>query len=70
MTQKFKTIQDVQDAIDRGEKVYWSNKSYQVTEQVDVDGKKRLRVTCLSNWFGSYLEHRELADLFTDGDEK
>lgn len=80
----FKTIEQVWDAIDRGETVYWSNKSYALTiEDSELAWRKKqgfkipfsnrngkcLRVTCTSNYFGSLLEPKELSNLFTETKE-
>lgn len=74
-TQKkfYRTLQDLWNDIEAGVKVYWSNESYQVLVQNDPvsckdmfshkDGKM-LRVTCMSNWFGSRLDKNEITSCY------
>lgn len=77
---KFKNIDQVWEALDQGKIVYWKNESYQLTiEPVQREWRERqgfgipwttrgescLRVTCMSNWFGSLLETNELNSLYT-----
>ena len=76
---KFKNIEEVWAAIDNGNVVYWHNESYKLTvEEANLKhrielgwgptfsqrGDEALRVTCISNWFGSFLCEKDLADLF------
>jgi len=70
---QFSSVEDVWSALDSGQKVFWSNSSYQVVIVKDPCSDKRLfsnrgedmlRVTCMSNWFGSRLEESELGSLF------
>lgn len=56
---QFKTINDVWSAINNGLIVYWSNTSYEI-----IVDNNHLRVTRISNWFGSSLEEVDLAELF------
>jgi hypothetical protein len=63
---QFKTIDEVMQAVEKGSKVYWHNTSYQVLKEIDHKGNAYLRVTCLSNWFGSKLDASELGALFTN----
>lgn len=73
MKNQFKTIDEVWTAIDNGETVYWRNESYQLTienarpnfKAFTIRNDKCLRVTCMSNWFGSLLEEKEITNLFT-----
>lgn len=80
---KFKTIEEVWNAIDAGKTICCSSEAYELV-QVDTmhawrkeqgfktpfsnRGDKSLRVTCMSNWFGSLLEENELANLFVKGE--
>lgn len=79
MTKQFKTLDQVWNAIDQGLTVYWASDAYQLTiETVDPDYRirmgwgptfsqrdtKALRVTCISNWFGSFLDPNELGNLY------
>lgn len=69
---EFKTIDQVWDAIESGQEVFWSNESYHLTvedaQDYNPDFTKRngkvLRVTCISNYFGSLLCENELSNLF------
>lgn len=75
----FNTIDEVWSAIDAGKTVYWGSDAYQLTlEPVKRDWREKngfkipfstrgetcLRVTCMSNWFGSLLEPSELGKLY------
>lgn len=77
---QFRTIAEVWEAVDAGKRVYWSNDAYALTvEPVNREWRERngfeipfsakgavcLRVTCLSNWFGSLLIETELGALYT-----
>ena len=77
---RFKDINEVWNAIESGQDVYWSNQSYKLTiEPVNREwrqaqgfaipfsakGEFCLRVTCISNWFGSLLLEDEIKALFT-----
>jgi hypothetical protein len=79
---QFKTIEEVWAAIDKGLTVYWASDAYQLTiEESNLEwrrrqgfavpfsnrGEKCLRVTCMSNWFGSLLDANELNRLYTKG---
>lgn len=76
---QFKTIEQVWQAIDEGKTVYWSSDAYQLTiEPVNREWRERngfdlpfstrgeecLRVTCMSNWFGSLLLENEMSNLY------
>lgn len=80
MKNQFKSIDEVWKAIDAGQTVYWMNDSYQLTiEDSNLDWRqghgfaapfsnrndKCLRITCISNWFGSLLDRSELGQLYT-----
>lgn len=82
---QFTNIEQVWSAIDRGLIIYWSSDAYQLTiEDSMLDWRKRqgfnipfsnrddkcLRVTCMSNWFGSLLTQDELSQLYTKGGSK
>jgi hypothetical protein len=77
---KFKNIQQIWAAIDAGQAVYWASDAYQLTiEETNVEYRQRmgwdlpfsnrdgkcLRVTCMSNWFGSLLLEKEINQLYT-----
>lgn len=70
---EFKTIKDVWTAIDQGKEVFWGNTSYHITIEdayptykgPALRGGKILRVTCISNYFGSALCESEVTSLFT-----
>ena len=69
-----KNIKQVWEAIEKGQNVYWHHKGYKVTlelandltDSFSVKGKHCLRVTCLSNWFGSIIVPSDLPDLFVE----
>lgn len=78
---KFSNIDQVWEAIQQGKTVYWSSKAYALTvEPVNREWRQRcgfeipfsargescLRVTCISNYFGSLLEPHELGKLFVE----
>lgn len=75
----FKTIDQVWNAIDQGKTVCWCSDIYQITiEESNLEWRqnsgfdvpfsnrngKCLRVTCMSNWFGSLLDKNELNNLY------
>lgn len=69
---QFKTIEQVWNAIEQGQTVYWVNESYKLTIETALlenhfsnKNGKCLRVTYISNWFGSILDKSELPKLFT-----
>lgn len=78
---QFKSLDQVWAAIDAGKTVYWSNKAYALTVEDSMlqwrqdngfevpfsnrDGKC-LRVTRISNYFGSLLLEFEIKKLFTE----
>ena len=75
MKNEFKTMNDVWMAIYSGKTIYWSSMSYRVLVSEDPCPEKKmssnrgvhsLRVTCMSNWFGSRLDESELGALFTE----
>ncbi len=76
---KIKTVEQVWSLIDQGKTVCCVNDAYQLTvEDTLIDWRKRngyeipfsnrdgkcLRVTCVSNWFGSLLLESELKNLY------
>lgn len=76
---KFQTIEQVWQALDQGLTVCWSSDAYELTiEETRLEwrqrngfeipfsnrGEKCLRVTCVSNWFGSLLLPSELPKLY------
>jgi hypothetical protein len=72
----FNTFDDVWNALDAGQTVYWYNTSYKITiepcqkttnRETERNGKV-LRVTCVSNYFGSLLKECELSNLFIEDD--
>lgn len=67
----FTTIDDVWKVIDANEKVYWTNDLYALTIEntsfKDTPSYREglaLRVTCLSNGFGSFLDISDLPRLY------
>lgn len=79
---QFKTIEQVWTALDKGLTIYWASDAYKLTiEETLIDWRKQqgfhipfsnrdgqcLRVTCISNWFGSLLDQNELNRLYTKG---
>ncbi len=72
---KFKTIEQVWEAVEAGQVIYWVNKSYQVIAELDSvphenlysqKNGRMLRVTCMSNWFGSRITPNCLDSLFVE----
>lgn len=78
---QFNNINQVWAAIEAGKEVFWVNHAYHLTvEPVNAEwrksqgfdipfsakGDKCLRVTCISNYFGSLLEETEIHKLFTE----
>lgn len=70
---KFKNINEVWDAIDKGHRVFWVHEGYEVLVEPDPCPDKKLssnrglqclRVTYLENWFGSRLNESQLSQLF------
>lgn len=75
---RFKSFQDVWQALDDGHEVFWVNELYHITKefamphhcQDTIRNGLLLRVTCIDNYFGSLLLTEELAQLFIkDGKE-
>jgi hypothetical protein len=72
---RFKSIKQVWQAIEQGKTVYWHNTGYALTiepaskhtDSFSVKGEQCLRVTCLSNYFGSIIVPNDLKDLFIEG---
>ena len=79
------TLNEVWGAIDLGKTIYWGNKSYKITvEDSNLDWRKEnnlnvpfsnrdgkcLKITCISNYFGSLLNESELSSLFLDIEEE
>lgn len=71
---KYSNLNEVWQAMDKGLIIYWHNTSYQLTKEIDPVPEKRLysqrdgfnlRVTCLSNWFGSRLTPECINDLYS-----
>ena len=78
---QFKDLNQVWAAIDQGLTVYWSNDAYQLTienahseeyrlrmgwdKTFSQRDDKALRVTCMSNYFGSFLGANEISSLYT-----
>lgn len=74
-------LEQVWQALEEGKTVYWTNKSYKITIEplnrewresngfeipFSAKGEQCLRVTCISNWFGSLLDPSELNSLFVE----
>lgn len=75
MKYRFKTLAEIWAAIDAGRTVYWHSPTYQVLPEPDSVPHKHLyserdgimlRVTCLSNWFGSRLEATEIGSCYVE----
>ena len=81
----YNNIDRVWEAIEAGHTICWSSDAYQLTiEPVNREWRKRqgfalpfstkgefcLRVTCMSNWFGSLLEESELSKLYVKNNTK
>ena len=79
---KFTTITQVWEALDKGQTVFWANKAYKVfvepnlgsPETVNCDARKFSRrgaqilsARCISNHFGSVLQESDLSSLFVEG---
>lgn len=73
---KLNTIAEIWDAIDRGTKVYCSSTTYEIIpvdstlnkySELSFRDGKALRVTCVSNYFGSLIGERDLSHCFTLG---
>jgi hypothetical protein len=72
-----KTIQQVWELLDKGETVYWKNTSYKVYISPQIENNEYqtnnfsnrngmiLSIRCISNYFGSIIEEKELPTLFT-----
>ena len=66
-------LSDIWKAIDEGKTVCWENESYEI-HPVDSNGSKyakqtergakALRCSCVSNYFGSYLNEDEFSKCF------
>lgn len=63
------TIEKIWKAIEQGKTVIWSSEAYEVHpvlsngtkySKPSEKGKYALRVTCISNWFGSLLHEEEI----------
>lgn len=76
MKRQFKTVDQVWEAIDKGDKVYWIHEGYEVLVVSDPVPEKNmyshrqgkmLRVTFTENYFGSRLDEKELNNLFIKG---
>ena len=74
----FKSISQVWDAINQGKTVYWASDAYQLVREpappqltkyseYSLNNGKCLRVTCMDNWFGSWLSEKELGSLYVKG---
>ena len=64
------TIQEIHTALEKGKTVNWENSLYEL-KYVDCDennpyGKvsfkngKSIRITCVSNWFGSLMTEKDI----------
>lgn len=76
---KLQNIEQIWTAIDAGQVVYWSSDAYELTiEETNIEWRQRLgfeipfsnrdgkclRVTCMSNYFGSLLNENEINSLY------
>lgn len=61
-TIKYKTLNQIKRDLNKGIQIYWANKSYKVHY---VDNKK-IRITCISNYFGSLLQESEISVCFKE----
>lgn len=68
------TIDEIWQAIDNGNIVFCGNESYQIipvasfyTEYSKLSYRKdsALRVTCMNNYFGSFIDKTDLSQCFT-----
>lgn len=84
MKQKLNDINEVWKAIDQGKKVFWVSDAHQLTvEDSAIEWRERLgyeipfsnrdgkclRVTRMSNWFGSLLLSNEINSLYVKNEE-
>lgn len=80
---QFHNIEQVWKAIDESKTIYWANKAYKLTvESSALDWRQEngysipfsnkdglcLRVTCISNYFGSLLCEDDLGSLFVESE--
>lgn len=73
MIKRYKTIEQVWNDIEKGIEIFWGNESYHLTlvpsgpnnTQYTNKNGQLLRVTCISNYFGSLLNESELNALFS-----
>lgn len=76
---RFKTVDDIWNAIDKGKTIFWCNENYKVfvednigsaeTTECDVRqysarNGKMLSIRCISNYFGSVISKGDLPKLF------
>ncbi len=78
---EFQNIREVWETLDQGITIYWSSTAYKLTVEDIRTGRpedkeywnrhfsfrngKVLRVTYISNWYGSLLNESEIKFLFT-----
>jgi hypothetical protein len=71
----YTSIEEIYKDLNKGIKVYWSNESYQVFIEDDPCPEKNmfshnkgkmLRVTCVSNWFGSRITETDILNCFSE----
>ncbi len=70
--QKFKSLEEIKAALLNGEEVYWSSALYEVhfVDNVDTHNQysrtndKLIRVSCVTNYFGSLLQESEINSCF------
>lgn len=71
---EFKNVDEIREALETGKIVFWCNESYQVLISSDSVPEKNLfsqknetclRVTCMSNWFGSRISPTDISNCYT-----
>jgi hypothetical protein len=81
MKSQFKNVDQVWEAINQGETVYWKNKAYKIyveenskngffysseARQFSTRNEQMLSVRCIENYFGSVLSPNEISELFVE----
>jgi hypothetical protein len=57
---KFNSLSQVQEALDRGAVLEWKNSLY----RVHYTDNGNVRISCVTNYFGSYLSVYDLPDIY------
>lgn len=68
MKTKYMTLDEIRNDLDKGIEIFWANDSYKVhyvdvfenINPYSVKNNKAIRITCISNYFGSLIDEKEI----------